>query len=167
MSISDRFAVALHILAVLEINRMKVNTSESIAASVNTNPVIIRKITGMLKQAGLVKSRPGVAGTELAADLSTISLLDVYKAVHVVQEKELFSIHANPNPNCLVGRNIQDTIGSLFTVAQLALEKVLASLTMEDVVSGIIERENSRTDSEALDCRSIRPDEVHREKISE
>jgi DNA-binding IscR family transcriptional regulator len=142
LSISSRFAVAIHILAVLEINKEKINTSESIATSVNTNPVVIRKITGMLKKAGLVTSRPGVAGTKLAADLSTISLLDVYKAVHVAQEKELFSIHVNPNPNCLVGRNIQDTIGSLFTVAQLALEKVLGSLTIEDVVSGIIERED-------------------------
>ena len=55
-------------------------------------------------------------GAELAKDLSTITLLDVYKAVNVVQEKELFSIHENPNPNCPVGRNIQNTIGPLFSI---------------------------------------------------
>ena len=48
---------------------------------------------GMLKKAGLVEVRPGIAGAELAKELSNITLLDVYRAVNVVKEKELFSIH--------------------------------------------------------------------------
>lgn len=96
---------------------------------------------GMLKKAGLVKVRPGIAGAELARDLANITLLDVYKAVNVVQEKELFSIHENPNPDCPVGRNIQNTIGPLFSIAQTALEKALGNVTIEDVVRDIIEKE--------------------------
>lgn len=141
MSISSRFAVGIHILALIEINKGGVSTSEFLAGSVNTNPALIRKIVGMLKNAGLVKVRPGVAGTELAKDLSDITLFDVYKAVNVVQEKELFSIHENPNPDCPVGRNIQNTIGPLFEIAQTALEKALGSVTVEDVVKDIMEKE--------------------------
>ncbi|MED4207219.1 Rrf2 family transcriptional regulator [Neobacillus mesonae] len=141
MSISSRFAVGIHILALIEINKEGVSTSEFLAGSVNTNPVVIRRIMGMLKNAGLVKVRPGVAGAELAKDLSEITLLDVYKAVNVIQENELFGIHENPNPACLVGRNIQDTVSSLFSTAQTAMEKALAAVTIEDVVKDILEKE--------------------------
>ncbi|MGM0877527.1 MAG: Rrf2 family transcriptional regulator [Bacillota bacterium] len=141
MSISSRFAVGIHILSLLEINKNAVNSSEFIASSVNTNPVVIRKIMGMLKNAGLVKVRPGIAGAELAKSLSDISLLDVYKAVNVVQEKELFGVHEKPNPACPVGRNIQHAIEPLFSVAQLALEKALGNVTIEDVVADILEKE--------------------------
>lgn len=142
MSISSRFSVGIHILALIEMNKSGISTSEFLAGSVNTNPAVIRKIMGMLKTAGLVNVRPGIAGAELAKELSEITLFDVYKAVNVVQENELFTVHDNPNPECPVGRNIQNTIEPLFTSAQLAMEKVLKSLTLEDVVKDIATKEN-------------------------
>jgi DNA-binding IscR family transcriptional regulator len=141
MSISSRFAVGVHILTLIDFNKDGVSSSEYLAGSVNTNPALIRKITGMLKKAGLVEVHPGIAGAKLARDLSDITLLDVYKAVDVVQDNELFSVHENPNPACPVGRNIQNTIGPLFSVAQTALEKALGNVTIEDVVKDIIEKE--------------------------
>mgnify|MGYP005843494723 CR=1 FL=1 len=137
MSISSRFAVGIHILSLIEFNKDGVNSSEFIAKSVNTNPAVIRKIMGMLKKAGLVEVHPGIAGAKLAKDLSDITLLDVYKAVNVLQEKDLFSVHDNPNPICPVGKNIQDTIIPILSTAQLALEKVLENVTIEDVVKDI------------------------------
>lgn len=142
MSISSRFSVGIHILTLLEINKDGVSSSDFLAGSVNTNPALIRKIMGMLKKAGLIKVQPGIAGAKLAKDLSDITLLDVYKAVHVVKDNELFSIHENPNPHCTVGRNIQSTIEPLFFNAQTAMEKVLENVTIEDVVKNIIEKEN-------------------------
>ena len=142
MSISSRFAVGIHILSLIEINKDGVNSSEFIADSVNTNSALIRKIIGMLKKAGLVEVRPGIAGTKLAKERSHITLLDVYKAVHVVQENELFSVHEHANPKCVVGRNIQDTIIPILSTAQLALEKVLENITIEDIVKDIVEKEN-------------------------
>ncbi|MBI0576817.1 Rrf2 family transcriptional regulator [Neobacillus cucumis] len=141
MSISSRFAVGIHILTLIEINKEGISSSEFLAGSVNTNPVVIRKIMGMLKKAGLVEVHPGIAGAKLARDLSDITLLDVYKAVNVVQENELFSVHEEPNPVCPVGRNIQDAIGPLFTAAQVAMEKTLENVTLEDVVKDIVNKE--------------------------
>lgn len=141
MSISSRFAVGIHILSLIEFNKDGVSSSEYLAGSVNTNPAVIRKIMGMLKKAGLIEVHPGIAGASLAKDLSDITLLDVYRAVNVVQDKELFSIHENPNPECPVGRNIQNTIGPLFSDAQSALEKALGNVTIEDVVKDIVEKE--------------------------
>ncbi|MEK4299176.1 Rrf2 family transcriptional regulator [Oceanobacillus sp. FSL W8-0428] len=142
MSISSRFSVGIHILALIEINKNGASTSEFLAGSVNTNPAVIRKIMGMLKGAGLVKVQPGIAGAELAKNLSDITLFDVYKAVNVVQEKELFSVHDNPNPDCTVGRNIQAAIVPVFEAAQTALEKSLGNVSVEDVVDDIIRKEN-------------------------
>ncbi|PLT27915.1 Rrf2 family transcriptional regulator [Peribacillus deserti] len=142
MSISSRFAVGIHILTLIELNKDGVSSSEYLADSVNTNPAVIRKIMGMLKKAGLIEVHPGVAGAKSARNITDITLLDVYKAVNVVQDKELFSIHGNPNPECPVGRNIQETILPLFSAAQAAMEKVLDSVTIEDVVKGIHDKDS-------------------------
>lgn len=141
MSISSRFAVGIHILTLININKEGTSSSEFLASSVNTNPAVIRKIMGMLKKASLVEVHPGIAGAKLAKKLSEITLLDVYKAVDVVQDNELFSVHDNPNPACPVGRNIQNTIEPIFTTAQLAMEKVLGNVTLEDVVKDIANKE--------------------------
>lgn len=144
MSISSRFAVGVHILSLIEMNKDGVSSSEFLAGSVNTNPALIRKIIGMLKKAGLVEVHPGIAGTKLARELSDITLLDVYKAVDVVQDNELFSVHENPNPQCPVGRNIQDTIIPILSTAQIALEKVLGNVTIADIVNDIQEKEKCK-----------------------
>ncbi len=141
MSISSRFAVGVHILSLIEYNKDGVSSSEYLAGSVNTNPAVIRKIIGMLKKDGLVEVHPGKAGAKLGRDLSEITLLDVYKAVDVVQDNELFSVHDNPNPKCPVGRNIQDSIIPILTTAQIALEKVLGSVTIKDIVEDIIAKD--------------------------
>ena len=142
MLISSRFAVGIHILTLIELQKEGVTSSEFLASSVNTNPAVIRKIMSMLKKAGLIEVHPGIAGAKLAKEISDITLYDVYKAVDVVQENELFSIHDNPNPDCPVGRNIQNTIEPLFTAAQLAMEKVLRNVTLEDIVKDIAAKEN-------------------------
>ncbi|WP_149474325.1 Rrf2 family transcriptional regulator [Oceanobacillus polygoni] len=137
MSISSRFAVGIHILALIEINKDGVSSSEFLARSVNTNPALIRKIMGMLKKAGLIEVNPGIAGAKLSKELSDITMLDVYKAVHVVQDNELFKVHESPNIECPVGRNIQDTIEPLFSTAQLAMENILGKVNLEDIVKDI------------------------------
>lgn len=141
MSISSRFAVGIHILALIDLNKETASSSEFIAGSVNTNAAVIRKIMGMLKKAGLIDVQPGVAGAKLSRKLSEITLFDIYKAVNVVEENELFSIHDQPHPECVVGKNIQSTIEPIFIGAQSAMEKVLQNLTLEDIVKDIEAKE--------------------------
>lgn len=141
MTISSRFAVAIHILTLLEINKDGINTSEYLSGSVNTNPVVIRRIMGMLNKAGFVEVRPGVAGTKLSRELSEITLLDIYRAVHVVEEDSLFAVHEKPNLQCPVGRNIQNTIEPIFSSAQRAMEQTLQAVTLQDVVNDIASKD--------------------------
>ncbi|SFS42693.1 Rrf2 family transcriptional regulator [Marininema halotolerans] len=137
MKISSRFAIAVHILSLLAIEKSSTNTSEWIAGSVNTNPVVIRRIIGYLKKAGFVTVRPGTGGTYLLKELEDITLLDVYRAVDVVEEGELFHIHESPNPECPVGGNIQTVLDIVLKNAQSAMEQVLAHITIKDLVTDL------------------------------
>ncbi|MFC5704297.1 Rrf2 family transcriptional regulator [Cohnella faecalis] len=137
MKISSRFSVAAHILSLLATSRPEDCTSEFMAGSVNTNPVVIRRIMGMLRKAGLIHVRHGVGGASLLKGLDEISLLDVYRAVNSVGEGELFHIHDKPNPNCPVGSRIQGVLELVLSRAQEAMESVLSDITMEEVVNAL------------------------------
>ncbi|MBD7968822.1 Rrf2 family transcriptional regulator [Paenibacillus gallinarum] len=139
--VTSRFAVGIHILSLLEINKDTVNTSDFLAGSVGTNPVVIRRITGMLSKAGLVDVKPGVAGARLKKEAADITLLDVYRAVNAVEEDALFSVHDSPNPACVVGRNIQNAISPIFISAQKAMEDQLASVSIADVIYDLSQKE--------------------------
>lgn len=128
--INTRLSVAIHILALIAINPKL--SSDQIADSVTTNPVVIRRISSELKKAGLVTSRAGVPGSSLTRDPEKITLLDVYKAIHI--EKELFSIHDKPNPNCPVGQKIQGTLDVTFDSVQTAMENELGNKTLQEVI---------------------------------
>lgn len=135
MKISSRFTVAVHILSLVTIENSALCTSEWIAESVNTNPVVIRRVMGKLKNAGLIQVRRGTGGASLLKPLKEISLLDVYRSVEVVEEGELFQFHENPNPNCPVGANIQVVLELILNRAQEAMERILDEVTMEELIT--------------------------------
>lgn len=139
MAISSKFSVAAHLLSLIALNPDERLSSETMAGSVNTNPVVVRRIIGMLVKAGLVRTVAGVAGATLARGLDEITLLDVYRAVR--SDEELFSMHENPNPDCQVGRNIQGALDRVFASAQTAMERELAGVTLRQVASEIAERD--------------------------
>ncbi|UHA75534.1 Rrf2 family transcriptional regulator [Paenibacillus sp. 481] len=134
MKISSRFSVAVHILCLLSLERQRLCTSEWIALSVNTNPVVIRRVLGQLKKAGLVQVRPGTGGASIIKELNDITLLDIYHAVEVVESGELFQMHEQPNPNCPVGANIQSVLETKLVQAQVAMEQSLASVSLDTLV---------------------------------
>ena len=134
MKISSRFTVAVHILSLIAVQSNTLCTSEWMAGSVNTNAVVIRRITGMLKKTGLVNVTSGTGGATLNKELKDITLLDVYRAVDVVEEGELFQFQENPNINCPIGANIQGVLELILIKAQEAMETVLKDVNMEELV---------------------------------
>ena len=79
MQISSRFTIALHIFACVDTFQDKYKvTSDFLAASINTNPVIIRKILSQLKNAGLINVARGTGGITLTRPLVDITFFDVY-----------------------------------------------------------------------------------------
>lgn len=134
MQISSRFTLAIHIFACIDTfgNEYKV-TSDFLSKSTNVNPVIIRKILGQLKGAGLIEVARGTGGTTVAKPLKEITFLDVYHAVECIENGNLFHFHDNPNTNCPVGRNIHHVLDDKLLRVQSSMEKELASITLEDL----------------------------------
>lgn len=139
MTISSRFAVAVHVLALLERSGGEPVPSREIAGSVNTNPAVVRRILSMLADAGITGSRRGAGGGALLVrDASEVTLLEVYRAV---ERPGLFAMHNDgPNPRCPVGRHIQDALTVTTERAERALESVLSGRTVAEVLGSVEER---------------------------
>ena len=140
MQISSRFTVALHILTCVEMfkDQYKI-TSDFLAGSINTNPVIIRKILTQLKNAGLITVAGGTGGVNPTRPLNEISFYDVYEAIEPVENGDLFSFHTSPNPQCPVGRNIHNLLDDKLKAIQLAMEAEMKKYTIEDLSGGMKE----------------------------
>ena len=128
MPTNTRFAVALHILTLLAVSEGEALTSDYIAGSVQTNPVVIRRILGVLREAGLVTAAQGPrGGFTLAVSPSSLTLREVFEAV---EERSMFAIHAEANPRCPVGRNIGSMLNDVTAEAEEAMLRQLARTTV-------------------------------------
>ena len=130
--------MAVHTLALIALNGRPLSSTE-IAGSVNTNPVVIRRILGVLTEAGLTTTRLGSeGGADLARPPAEMTLLDVYRAT---EGGSLFALHAStPNLQCLCGGNIQPVLSPYYAKAETAMEDSLAETTIAQVAADIRER---------------------------
>ena len=128
--VATRFAVAVHILLLVGRQRGGPATSRVIAASVNTNPVVVRRIMGQLARAGLVRVRRGPGGAELARPSAEITLFDVWMATRTDRPGPMLPLHATPNPCCAVGERIQALLGETFATVERAMHEALRGQTL-------------------------------------
>jgi Rrf2 family protein len=136
MNTSHRFAVGVHIMALLATTEGPVPSS-LIAGSVNTNPAMIRRILAMLGKAGLTSSTMGSnGGTVLARPAAQISLLEIY---HAVEEAAVLAPHSNaPNPACEVGRGIAAVLARVIDKAQTAMEASIAGISVAEITAEVL-----------------------------
>ena len=125
--------MAVHVLAVLAYKEGDRVTSDLLAGSVNTNPVIIRRLLLSLQRAKLVETRKGAGlGSRLSRSPGRINLAEIYRAV---EDSESFAAPSRkPNAACPVGHCIRDTLDKVFASAQEALEQDLAKTTLATVI---------------------------------
>jgi Rrf2 family protein len=138
---NSRVTIAVHALAWLalaERRGQRVLTSEQVAASVNTNPVVIRRSLGELRRAGLVAVRHGAgAGWSLARPPEDITLLDVYQAV---EPSPLFGMHhTEPNLECPVGRGIRPALDQVYGEVEQVLRAALERTSIAEVLHQTLE----------------------------
>lgn len=141
MKINTRFTVAIHIMALIELSEYKdiICSSEKLALSVNTNPVVIRKLLPQLKKAGLIETKHGVVDAKLTRKPSEITMLDIYNAIKKSDDM-LFNIHQDTNQQCYVGANIHDAVSPILDRVQDAIEVNLSSITLETVIEPIADK---------------------------
>lgn len=134
--VATRFAVAIHILLLLACGkRCGRATSHLIAESVNTNPVVVRRITGQLARAGLVRVRRGPGGAELTRAPDLITLLDVWMAMHPGPTGPMLPVHACPSQDCTVGQQIPGVLGDVFATVERAMHAALEATTLAGLAS--------------------------------
>ena len=133
MQISSRFTMAIHMFACIDTFTDQKMTSDFMAASIGTNPVIVRKLLQQLKAAGLIEVSRGTGGVTVTKPLNEITFWDIYKAVECTPDEELFHFHENPNQACPVGRNIHHVLDDKLATVQEAMERELAAITLADV----------------------------------
>jgi len=123
MQISSRFTVALHIFTCVDTfkDEYKV-TSDFLAGSIGTNPVIIRKILTQLQSAGLITVARGTGGIS---------------PIEPVEGGDLFRFHENPSPQCPVGKNIHALLDDKLKGIQTAMEDEMRKYTIADLRTGM------------------------------
>ena len=132
MAGNSRFAVSVHILAYLAYRKEGAVSSSEIAASVGTNPVVIRRLLSALVKARLVTAQKGASGGfALASKPAGIPLLAVYRAVEPKPDHGLNRFA--PNHRCPVGAKIESVLQGIFFKAQAGMEAELARVNVAEV----------------------------------
>ncbi len=121
--------MAVHVLAVLAYKEGDRVTSAALAGSINTNPVIIRRLLLALQRAKLIETCKGAgSGSRLSRSPGRINLAQIYRAVEAAEA--FASPRRKPSPACPVGRCIRENLERVFASAQSALERELAKTTL-------------------------------------
>jgi DNA-binding IscR family transcriptional regulator len=136
MSDSQRFPVAAHALAYLAhagaCSPESAVPSAVLAASMPTNPVVVRRVTALLAKAGLIAARAGsTGGSWLLQPPESITLDQVLRAVHGCA-------HLGAPPpgvkGCPVGERIPEAIRGAITAADAAAAERLSRITVADLL---------------------------------
>ena len=139
MAANTRFAVAIHMMGMLAFNGETNVTSDNIAKSVSTNPVVVRRLLAQLTRQGLVVVKLGAGGgARLTRAPAKITLADIYLAL---DEGQLFQVPLLGEAHeCSVGRNVGSVLSSILLDAEKGLLTELKKVTLADVIDKIMRR---------------------------
>jgi DNA-binding IscR family transcriptional regulator len=128
--------MAVHVLTVLAYKEGDRITSAFLAGSVNTNPVIIRRLLLALQRAKLVETSKGAgSGSRLSRAPGRINLAEIYRAV---DDCEPFGTPTKkPNTDCPVGYCMRETLEKIFASAHGALERDLERTTLAGLIETV------------------------------
>ncbi len=138
MKRDSRLSLVLHaLLHMAESNEPM--TSDALAQCVSTNPVVVRRTMGLLREAGLVASDRGHSGGwRIIADLSKVSLLQLHEALG---EPHVFAIgNRSENPQCLVEQAVNAALDDAFEQAEALLLTSFAQVSLADLAADFAQR---------------------------
>ena len=139
--------MAVHVLAVLAYREGDRVTSAYLASSINTNPVIVRRLLLSLQKARLVDTTKGAgAGSRLSRSPRRINMAEIYRSVEAAES--FSSPSRKPNADCPVGSCILEALAGIFDSAQKAMERELAKTTLADVIH-MLKPSGARTGTKA------------------
>ncbi len=137
---NSRLTTGVHALCWIEQARRRGESplsSERVAASLRSHPVLVRRVLGDLRRAGLVESTRGPgAGWTLTTDPKSITLRDVHAALG---SESVFGLHPHePNLECEVGVGIGPVLGEFYARVDTVVADELATRTVADVLDQVL-----------------------------
>ncbi|MBU2985715.1 Rrf2 family transcriptional regulator [Saccharophagus degradans] len=125
----SRLSRVLHILAHLATSDEPV-TSTQIAKMQSTNPVVVRRTMGLLREHGYVESTKGRnGGWAISRPLSDITLLDIHRAFG---ESSLFTIGlTDEHAHCPIEKSINESLGAVMNETETLLLKRFGEITLD------------------------------------
>jgi DNA-binding IscR family transcriptional regulator len=141
MAANTRFAVAIHTAGMLALaEKMRVN-SETIARSLSTNPVVVRRVISLLAKHGLVDVRKGQAGGAALSRLpGEITLEEIYRAM---QQQPLMAVpksNADGVVDCPIAKCVAPVLTEFFANAEAGFLQRLSHFTLADVMAAVEQR---------------------------
>jgi DNA-binding IscR family transcriptional regulator len=138
MKRNSRLSSILHALLHMA-EQSRPMTSEALANCLGTNPVVVRRTMGLLREAGLVSSDRGHAGGwRICADLASVSLRQLHEALG---EPAVFAIaNRHENSACLVEQSVNAALDDAFAEAEALLLERFASVTLGDLAADFARR---------------------------
>lgn len=132
MKRNSRLSLALHTLSHMAGEPDRVRTSADIAEHAGTNPVVVRRVLGKLREAGLLSSEKGHAGGwRLAKAADGITLADVYLAL---DERLVSGAGTDAEPSlCRVETGLQRRIAEVLDDVEASLVERLRETSITDV----------------------------------
>lgn len=135
MAANTRTATAVQILCVIAWVGDGGTDATQIAKSLQTNPVVVRRILKSLEQAGLVEIRTGRnGGVTLARAPRGIMLDEIHRAV---EDGSVLALRPGVNRKCPVSLRIKGLLAPVFDAASQAVEKSLAKTSLASLVEAI------------------------------
>ena len=136
MSDSQKFPVAAHALAYLAhkgaFSAADAVSSAALAASMPTNPVVVRRVTAMLARAGLIDTRAGAGGGAwLLKAPEDIRLDAVLKAVDGCAH---LGVPPPGAKGCPIGEKIPDAVRGAIAAADSAATERLSLISVADLL---------------------------------
>ncbi len=118
-------------------------TSDELAKCLTTNPVVVRRTMGFLRDAGIVTSDRGHAGGwRITADLSVVTLRHLHDALG---EPALFAVgNRNEAPECLVEQAVNAALDQSFAEAETLLLARFGEITLADLAADFAVRYAAR-----------------------
>lgn len=135
MQISMKCSVAVHCLIFIhEAKGIAKVTSNLLAESTGSNPVVIRNILSALKKAGLITVPRGTGGAELCADPSQITLYQIYSALEPNGVTSIIGIHPCDGRPCPVAQNIRKVLKTPYHKIEDAVKKAMEEVTLQSMI---------------------------------
>jgi Rrf2 family protein len=135
MKRGGKLSIALHVLSHLAESTDRPMTSETIAAHLGTNPVVVRRSLANLRNAGIVTSGKGHGGGwTLARPATSISLGEINTILG--ERDDLLHRETSGHNGCRIHAVVNEALDQVYDAASALIQQRLDQITLADLVSG-------------------------------